>query len=95
MVLVGDLNSDPYDVPVTVPEGYPIPFDVLYPPYQVFAGAGYTDTWSVRKGRRDSGETCCHNELLDNPKKISTSALTTCCSATATNRLCLGRCNPK
>ena len=69
VVLVGDLNSDPYDVPVTVPEGYPIPFDVLYPPYQVFAGAGYTDTWSVRKGRRDSGETCCHNELLDNPKE--------------------------
>lgn len=69
VVLVGDLNSDPNDMPVAVPAGYPIPFDVLYPPYQVFAGAGYTDTWLQRKGRRDTGETCCHNELLDNRKE--------------------------
>jgi len=66
VVLVGDLNSDPNDMPVAVPDGYPIPFDVLYPPYQVFAGAGYTDTWLQRHGRRDTGETCCHDELLDN-----------------------------
>ena len=62
VILVGDLNSDPYDTPVTVPEGGP----TFYPPYQVFASAGYTDTWTVRKGRRDSGETCCHDEALDN-----------------------------
>ena len=73
VILVGDLNSDPNDQPVDVPDwahGEPlyIPDDitVLYPPYQVFAGAGYTDTWTVRKGRRDSGETCCHDEALDN-----------------------------
>jgi endonuclease/exonuclease/phosphatase family metal-dependent hydrolase len=69
VVLVGDLNSDPNDLPVAVPDGLGIPFPVLYPPYQVFAGAGYTDTWLQRKGRRDTGETCCHNELLDNRKE--------------------------
>jgi hypothetical protein len=69
VVLVGDLNSDPNDLPVDVPVelqaalGLP---PVLYPPYQVFAGAGYTDTWTLRSGRRDSGETCCHDEALDN-----------------------------
>ena len=69
VVLVGDLNSDPNDLPVDVPAelqaalGLP---PVLYPPYQVFAGAGYTDTWTLRKGRRDEGETCCHDEALDN-----------------------------
>ena len=69
VVLVGDLNSDPSDLPVEVPPevqaaaGLP---PMLYPPYQVFSGAGYTDTWTLRKGRRDSGETCCHDEALDN-----------------------------
>lgn len=67
VVLVGDLNSDSSDTPVEVPDGLGIPFEVLYPPYQVFAGAGYIDTWLERQGRRDSGETCCHNELLVNP----------------------------
>ncbi|MCJ7558043.1 MAG: endonuclease/exonuclease/phosphatase family protein [Gammaproteobacteria bacterium] len=69
VILVGDLNSDPNDMPVDVPDGLGIPFPVLYPPYQVFAGAGYTDTWLQRQGRRDSGETCCHDELLDNRKE--------------------------
>jgi hypothetical protein len=70
VVLVGDLNSDPNDVPVSVPpevqaaKGLP---PVLFPPYQVLAGAGYTDTWLARKAPMDSGETCCHNETLDNP----------------------------
>jgi endonuclease/exonuclease/phosphatase family metal-dependent hydrolase len=67
VVLVGDLNSDPNDIPVDVPDGLGIPFPVLYPPYQVFAGAGYADTWLQRQGSRDTGETCCHNEFVDNP----------------------------
>ncbi len=69
VVLVGDLNSDPNDLPVDVPPELQVALGlppVLYPPYQVFAGAGYTDTWTLRKGRRDSGETCCHDEALDN-----------------------------
>jgi len=66
VVLVGDLNSDPNDQAVAVPPGTGIPFDELVPPYQIMLGAGYTDTWSVRTGPADTGETCCHNEFLNN-----------------------------
>lgn len=68
VVLVGDLNSDPNDAPVAVPEPLQstIGTDMLYPPYMVFAGAGYTDTWLHRQGPMDTGETCCHDEVLDN-----------------------------
>jgi hypothetical protein len=67
VIIVGDLNSDPNDQPVVVPPGTGIPLPILVPPYQIMLGAGYTDTWSVRQGRTDTGETCCHNEFLNNP----------------------------
>lgn len=68
VVLTGDLNSDPNDQPVTVPPGIPgIPFDQLVPPYQILTLAGqFTDSWTLRQGPMDSGETCCHDEGLDN-----------------------------
>ena len=52
--VVGDMNSDPRD---TIP-GAPTP-------YQVFAGNGFTDAWTMRPQAGD-GFTCCNDEDLAN-----------------------------
>jgi endonuclease/exonuclease/phosphatase family metal-dependent hydrolase len=53
-IVVGDMNSDPSD---TIP-GAPTP-------YQVFAGNGFTDAWTLRPQGGD-GLTCCNDEDLTN-----------------------------
>jgi endonuclease/exonuclease/phosphatase family metal-dependent hydrolase len=53
-IVVGDLNSDPGD---TIP-GSPTP-------YQVFAGNGFSDAWTLRP-QGGAGLTCCHAEDLAN-----------------------------
>jgi hypothetical protein len=58
VIVVGDFNSGPGDQIV----------DGIVPPYQLFAGQGYIDAWTARKGRPDLGYTCCHNEFLNNPE---------------------------
>ena len=69
LVVVGDLNSDPYDGPL-VDCMQPPAFDTLGlcpTPYAVMAGNGYTDTWTIRNGNPDPGYTCCQSDLLMNP----------------------------
>jgi len=68
LVVVGDLNSDPYDGPL-VDCMQPPAFDTpgLCPtPYAVMTGNGYTDTWTIKNGTPDPGYTCCQSDLLMN-----------------------------
>ena len=62
LVVVGDLNSDPYDGPLVacIIQG------TCPTPYSVMVANGYTDAWTVRKGRFDPGYTCCQEDLLMN-----------------------------
>ena len=53
-IVVGDFNSDPGD---SIP-GAPTP-------YQVFAGSGFTDAWTMRP-QSEAGFTCCNAEDLTN-----------------------------
>lgn len=55
VVVLGDFNSDPTD---TIP-GAPTP-------YQVFAGNGFTDAWTLRP-QAEAGYSCCRSEDLTNP----------------------------
>ena len=55
IILVGDFNSSPEDVPTVLP-----------PPYWIMTAAGYVDTWTRRVGRPSAGFTCCQNEFLTN-----------------------------
>jgi endonuclease/exonuclease/phosphatase family metal-dependent hydrolase len=59
IIVVGDINSSPQDQTVTVG-----PY-VIVPPYLQFAGAGYTDAWTLRPGD-PIGFTCCQDENLLN-----------------------------
>lgn len=68
LIVVGDLNSDPYDGPF-VDCMQPPTFDTLGlcpTPYAVMATNGYTDTWTMRNGAADPGYTCCQSDLLMN-----------------------------
>jgi Endonuclease/Exonuclease/phosphatase family len=58
-IVVGDFNSDPRD---TIPGGVPTP-------YQVFAGSGFTDAWTLRP-QAEPGLTCCNAEDLTNPRPL-------------------------
>jgi len=58
VVLVGDFNSSPEDLPIG---------DVAdWPPYWILTGAGYVDTWLRKVGRPWRGFTCCQDEFLTN-----------------------------
>jgi len=54
IILVGDFNSSPEDLPSELP------------PYWIMRAAGYVDTWMRRVGRPDPGFTCCQSEFLTN-----------------------------
>ena len=63
LMVLGDMNSAPEDQPVAIPgSGVEI-----VPPYMQFAGAGYTDMWTLRPGAVP-GLTCCQAENLSNHK---------------------------
>lgn len=54
VILVGDFNSAPDDVPFESAFG----LGTLYPPYLQAVGTGYTDIWMSKKKPKD-GFTCC------------------------------------
>ena len=54
IILVGDFNSSPEDLPADLP------------PYWIMRAAGYVDAWTRRVGRPDPGFTCCQSEFLTN-----------------------------
>ena len=76
LIVVGDINSDPRDPLLPVPEelqiGYGLP-PVIVPPYTQFAapvsvgGAGFTDAWTMRPGASTGkgaplvGFSCCQD----------------------------------
>lgn len=68
VVVIGDFNSAPQDA-IPVPPYPPfLPFAPTLPtttPYQVLAGAGLTDAWTLRP-QGTSGESCCQAEDLTN-----------------------------
>ncbi len=63
VIVVGDINSSPEDETITVG-----PYTIV-PPYAQLAGAGYTDTWTLRPGK-PAGLTCCQAANLLNPDSI-------------------------
>jgi len=71
VIVVGDLNSAPVDTipvppyPATLPWAPALP---VVPPYQVFAGNGFSDAWTLSPGRAEDGFTCCQAEDLLNPR---------------------------
>jgi hypothetical protein len=68
VLVVGDINSAPTDGLETLDT----PIGPLPPPYAIFAGAGFTDAWTLRpgvaKGRGAPlvGNSCCQAEDLAN-----------------------------
>ncbi len=68
VIVTGDFNSDPADTipvppyPPVLPGPLPLP---VVPPYQVFAGSGFTDAWLMQHPD-DPGYSCCQAEALDN-----------------------------
>ena len=68
--IVGDINSAATDGVEMIPTlAGPLP-----PPYALFAGAGYTDVWTLRPGASKGkgaplvGNSCCQDEDLGNRK---------------------------
>lgn len=81
LIIVGDINSDPRDPPLQVPQPLQVAFglpEVIVPPYTQFAapvsvgGAGFTDAWTMRPGAGHGhgaplvGFSCCQDEDLAN-----------------------------
>jgi endonuclease/exonuclease/phosphatase family metal-dependent hydrolase len=74
LLIVGDINSDPRDQPLTVPPDLQATLgtDVIVPPYLQFMLAGFTDVWTLRPGATTGkgaplvGYSCCQDELLGN-----------------------------
>lgn len=74
LIVVGDINSDPRDPLLPVPDflqpvlGVP----VIVPPYTQFTAASFTDAWTMRpgagtgKGSPLVGYSCCQDEDLAN-----------------------------
>ena len=78
LIVVGDINSDPRDPPLPVPDflqpilGVP----VIVPPYTQFIAATFTDTWTMRPGAEHGfgapliGFSCCQDEDLANRRSM-------------------------
>ena len=69
-LVIGDMNSAPTD-------GFgllPTPIGPLPPPYAIFTGSGFTDSWTLRPGTTNGkggplvGHSCCQDEDLANHK---------------------------
>jgi hypothetical protein len=71
-LVVGDINSAPTDEFILLPT----PIGQLPPPYFIFTGSGFTDSWTLRpgvgngKGAPLMGYSCCQLEDLSNHKSI-------------------------
>jgi len=66
LLVVGDINSSPEDPFLPGPWPLPPPFgEGIARPYQMFAAAGYSDAWTLRRGNRP-GYTCCQLDDLSN-----------------------------
>jgi hypothetical protein len=66
LVVMGDFNSAPGDViPVPPYPAYLAPGLPTKPPYDIFAGGGFADAWSLRAPPGD-GLSCCQAEDLAN-----------------------------
>ena len=60
VIIVGDINSDPRDPKITLPNGQQV-----MTPYQIFTSNGFTDVWTLRPHPKP-GLTCCQEEDLTN-----------------------------
>jgi len=60
VIMLGDFNSSPSDVPVMTPYG------LMDAPYQQALTAGYADVWLEKKRPKD-GFTCCFDGLVSDP----------------------------
>ncbi|MGZ8375529.1 MAG: endonuclease/exonuclease/phosphatase family protein [Nitrospira sp.] len=60
VIIVGDINSDPGDPKITLPDGQQV-----MTPYQIFMSNGFTDVWTLRPHPKP-GLTCCQAEDLTN-----------------------------
>lgn len=60
VLIVGDINSDPRDPKISLPDGQQI-----LTPYQIFTSNGFTDVWMLRPHSKP-GFTCCQAEDLTN-----------------------------
>ena len=68
VLVLGDFNSAPGDTIPVPPYPATLPWApklTVVPPYQVFAGAGFTDVWTLRHPAAP-GLTCCQDEDLLN-----------------------------
>ena len=68
LVVMGDFNSSPDGGPITtcaVPPEFTSTTDCPTP-YAILAGSGFVDTWWLRNGAMEEGNTCCQAPLLDN-----------------------------
>jgi hypothetical protein len=81
LIVVGDINSDPRDQILPVPEALQLTYGlppVIVPPYRLFTapplagGGGFTDAWTMRPGAATGqgapliGLSCCQDEDLGN-----------------------------
>tara|TARA_R110001592_G_scaffold130225_3_gene343353 strand:+ start:10521 stop:11645 length:1125 start_codon:yes stop_codon:yes gene_type:complete len=70
VILLGDFNSSPNDVPFTSTSGIPgldgLP---LVPPYLQAVGSGYLDLWLSKPKARD-GFTCCFDGMLSDEDAV-------------------------
>jgi len=60
VIVVGDINSDPRDPKITLPDGQQV-----MTPYQIFTSTDLTDVWTMRPHPK-LGSTCCQAEELTN-----------------------------
>jgi endonuclease/exonuclease/phosphatase family metal-dependent hydrolase len=64
VILLGDFNSSPNDVPFTSTSGIPgLDGLALVPPYLQAVGTGYLDLWLAKPKARD-GFTCCFDGMV-------------------------------
>lgn len=76
IVAVGDFNSSASDgsfVECATPGPNPGDPPVVFPcptPYEVLSLNGYLDTWDLRGGPWEPGDTCCQDDLLDNEESL-------------------------
>jgi hypothetical protein len=72
VIVTGDFNSSPEDVPLAVPDELQPPLPpVIYPPYMqfTFGPAALFDAWTLRPGN-PPGLSCCQDAGLLNPRSI-------------------------